>query len=84
MCSNSYLNHYIKVGQLPKCMVSYIESTGQLLMKRVVSSSDICTWEQAVQLLRLWKRSHLPQLVQYVCRYAYGFRPFRRAVSVML
>ena len=43
MCSNSYLNHYIKVGQLPKCMVSYIESTGQLLMKRVVSSSDICT-----------------------------------------
>lgn len=43
MCSNSYLNHYIKVGQLPKCMVSCVESTGQLLMKRVVSSSEICT-----------------------------------------
>lgn len=42
MCSNSYLNHYIKVGQHPKCVVSSIERAGQPLVKQVVSSAEIC------------------------------------------
>ncbi|MDO4515019.1 MAG: ferritin family protein [Lachnospiraceae bacterium] len=42
MCSNSYLNHYIKVGQLPKCVISSIEMAGQPLVKRAVSSAEIC------------------------------------------
>ena len=43
MCSNSYLNHYIKVGQLPKCVISSIEMAGQPLVKRAVSSAKICS-----------------------------------------
>ena len=43
MCSNSYLNHYIKVGQLPKCVISSIEMAGQPLVKRAVSSAEICS-----------------------------------------
>ena len=42
MCSNSYLNHYIKVGQLPKCVISSIEMAGQPLAKWAVSSAKIC------------------------------------------
>ena len=42
MCSNSYLNHYIKVGQLPKCVISSIEMADQPLAKRAVSSAKIC------------------------------------------
>ena len=42
MCSNSYLNHYIKVGQHPKCVVSSIERAGQPLVKQTVSSAEIC------------------------------------------
>ena len=43
MCSNSYRNHYIKVGQHPKCVVSSIERAGQPLVKQVVSSAEICS-----------------------------------------
>ena len=42
MCSNSYRNHYIKVGQHPKCVVSSIERAGQPLVKQTVSSAEIC------------------------------------------
>ena len=42
MCSNSYFNHYIKVGQLPKCVISSSEMAGQPLAKRAVSSAKIC------------------------------------------
>lgn len=42
MCSNSYRNHYIKVGQHPKCVVSSIERAGQSLVKQTVSSAEIC------------------------------------------
>lgn len=45
MCSNSYLNHYIKVGQLPKCVISSIEMAGQPLVKRAVSSAKICMYD---------------------------------------
>ena len=45
MCSNSYRNHYIKVGQHPKCVVSSIERAGQSLVKQTVSSAEICKKE---------------------------------------
>ena len=66
MCSNSYLNHYIKVGQLPKCMVSCIESTGQLLMKRVVSSSDICNENEDIQKVIETHESRLSELLDMI------------------
>lgn len=50
MCSNSYINHYIKVGQHPKCVVSSIERAGQPLMKQAVSSAEICSHEALMEI----------------------------------
>ena len=46
MCSNSYLNQHIKVGQLSKCVINSIEMAGQLLAKRAVSSAKICNQQE--------------------------------------
>lgn len=43
MCSNSYLNHYIKVGQLSKCVISSSEMGGQPLAKPHIFFRDVIT-----------------------------------------
>ena len=55
MCSNSYLNHYIKVGQLPKCVISSSEMAGQPLAKRAVSSAKICSSAIYCIVKALWQ-----------------------------
>ena len=53
MCSNSYLNHYIKVGQHPKCVISSIERAGQPLVKQAVSSAEICIQQFIIKSIAL-------------------------------
>lgn len=75
MCSNSYINHYIKVGQHPKCVISSIERAGQPLVKQAVSSAEICTQIELADLIMLQKRSkyNLDDMIFWlVCAYLHG------------